>query len=72
LFQLACLIVGKLLSLARSVFKLAKPVTGWLGLLITLVHLGRWFKSLHQFAGVSAERLLQLSDLRTVEAHFAV
>jgi hypothetical protein len=71
LFQLACLIVGKLLSLARAVFKRANPVTGWLGMLITLLHLGRWLKSLHQLAGVSAERLSQLSDLRAVESHFA-
>jgi hypothetical protein len=71
LFQLACLIVGKLLSMARAVFKRANPVTGWLGMLITLTKLGRWLKSLHQLAGVSAERLAQLSDLQTLEAHFA-
>lgn len=71
LFEIACRIVGKLLDLSIAVFKLARPVVGWLGLLITLVRLGRWLQGLRDLAGVSAERLDQLSDIRAVESSFS-
>ena len=40
-------------------------------MLITLVRLGEWLKSLHKIARVNAMRLAQLNDIKSVEESFS-